>query len=35
MVCKGRIAKILFCLAALGTYSIAVADDDLIQIIQP
>lgn len=35
MVCKGRIAKIFFCLAALCTNSMAVADDDLIQIIQP
>jgi hypothetical protein len=34
MVCKGRIAKIFFCLSALGTNSMAVADDDLIQIIQ-
>ena len=35
MACKGRIAKIFFYLAALGTNSIAVAEDDLIQIIQP
>jgi len=35
MICKGRIAKIFFCLAALDTNLIAVADDNLIQIIQP
>ena len=35
MVCMLRIAKIGFCLAALGASAMAVADDDLFQIIQP
>jgi hypothetical protein len=35
MVRKGHIAKIFFCLAAIGINSMAVADDDLLHIIQP
>ena len=35
MVCMLRIAKIGFCLAALGASAMAVADDDLFQIITP